>query len=184
MPRAQREQRILDAAEAEFGDRGFIGASMETIASGSEVTKALLYQYFESKEGLYTACIERARAQMFEELKRAAEGAPPGRMLTAIVDSYFDQLDATRASWAVLYGDAPARAVNGMRRRNADVIAELLRAGSSLTSDDADLAAQLIVGAGEQVGRWWLDRRTVSAEHVKRSFVLAIAGAIRGLEPG
>lgn len=182
MPRAEREQRILDAAEMEFGARGFIGASMETIASGSGVTKALVYQYFDSKEGLYTACVERGRARMFEELQRAAQSAPPSRMLEAIVDSYFDQLEAKRGSWFLFYGDAPQSAVNGMRQRNAAVLADLLRAGASLTDADAELLAQLIVGAGEQVGRWWLDRRTVPAEQVKRSFTIAIAGAIRGLD--
>ena len=69
-----------------------------------------------------------------------------------------------------------------MRRRNAKIIAELLRAGAHLADDDLELMAQLIVGAGEQVGRWWLEHRDVPAERVKARFTAAIAGAIRGLE--
>jgi hypothetical protein len=69
-----------------------------------------------------------------------------------------------------------------MRRRNAEVIGELLRDGSSLAEPDVELAAQLIVGAGEQVGRWWLEHRDLQAVEVKARFTVAIAGAITGLE--
>jgi AcrR family transcriptional regulator len=173
---------MLDVAELEFAEHGFSGASMERVASRSGITKALVYQYFESKEGLYSACVERGRAELFQGLQHAAAAAGPRQMLAAIVDSYFQQLDAQRNSWYVLYGDAPRRAVDEMRRRNAAVIAQLLRDGSSLAEPDVELAAQLIVGAGEQVGRWWLEHRDVPAERVKARFTAAVAGAIAGME--
>jgi AcrR family transcriptional regulator len=182
LPRAQRERRILDVAQREFGRHGFREASVERIAERSGITKALVYQYFDSKEGLYSACIERGRARLFERLEQAAGAAEPDRMLEAIVDSYFEQLDALRNSFYVLYGDAPRRAVDEMRRRNAEVIAELLRAGSELDAGDRELMAQLIVGAGEQVARWWLEHREVPAKRVKTKFTAAIAGAINLME--
>jgi AcrR family transcriptional regulator len=181
LPRVEREQRILDAAAHEFDQRGFRGASMERIAEGAGITKALVYQYFESKEGVYTACVERGRAQMFDNLERAAAESEPERMLAAVVDSYFDQLDEMRHNSYVLYGDAPRRAVDEMRRRNAEVIEELLRAGSSLSGCDVHLVAQLIVGAGEQVGRWWLEHREVPAALVKARFTTALGWAMTGL---
>lgn len=190
LPRAEREQRILDAAEAEFSHHGFARASMERIAQGSDITKALLYQYFGSKEGLYVAGVERARARLFEQLQATAAAAPPSTMLAAIVDTYFDQLEAEREGWCVLYGDAPAAAVDEMRNRNAATISELIRAATPLGGHDAELIAQLIVGAGEQVGRWWLEHRELPAEYVKAGFTAAIAGAIKGVgsdwhgEPG
>lgn len=182
LPRAEREQLILDVAEREFSRRGFADASMERIASGSGITKALVYQYFTSKEGLYVACVERGRARLFERLQEAAAEAQPKRMLSAIVDTYFNGLDALRDDFYVLYGDAPARAVDEMRRRNANVIADLLRAGSELSAQDVELVAQLIVGAGEQVGRWWLEHREITAARVKARFTAAVAGAINQLE--
>lgn len=184
LPRAEREQQILDAAEREFERRGFAGASMEVIAQKSGITKALVYQYFESKEGLYSACVERGRGRLFERLESAAAAADPREMLTVIVASYFDQLDAERNSAYVLYGDAPRRAVDEMRRRNAEVIARLLRAGSALPEHHVELVAQLIVGAGEQVGRWWLEHREIAAVEVKAGFTTAVAGAIRALVRG
>jgi AcrR family transcriptional regulator len=182
LPRAEREQLILAAGDREFNRHGFRDASMERIALASGITKALVYQYFDSKEGLFVACVERGRSRMFERMQAAGAGAAPRRMLAAIVDSYFEQLDATRNSFYVLYGDAPLRAVDEMRRRNARVICELLRAGADLESGDRELIAQVIVGAGEQVGRWWLEHREVPAPQVKLKFTAAIAGAINRLE--
>jgi len=181
LPRAEREQRILDEAEREFDRHGFSGASVERIATASGITKALVYQYFDSKEGLYTACVERGRALVFDTMKDAAGSVEPPRVLAAVVDAYFEQLDAARNSSYVLYGDAPRRAVDQMRRRNAEMITELLRAGAPLPEADLEFVAQLIVGAGEQVGRWWLEHREVPAQEVKKKFTAAIAGAIAGV---
>jgi AcrR family transcriptional regulator len=181
LPRAQRESQMLNAAAEEFDRCGFRQASMERIAQAAGITKALIYQYFGSKEGLYTACVERGRADMFEEMAAAAMGRDPGEMLTAVVESYFDQLDQLRGRSYVLYGDAPGRAVDEMRRRNADVIEQLLAQGAALAAEDRRLAAELIVGAGEQVGRWWLAHREVPADRVKARFTAAVAGAIAGL---
>ena len=53
VPRADREQQILDAAVAEFGERGYAHASMAAIAQRAGMSKPLVYEYFGSKEGLY-----------------------------------------------------------------------------------------------------------------------------------
>lgn len=183
LPRAEREERILDAAVLEFDEHGFQAASVERIAHAAGITKALVYQYFSSKEGVYTACVERGRAEMFDRLREAARsaGSDPATLLAAVIGTYFDELDEQRRRSFVLYGDAPADAVDEMRRRNADVIAQLLRDGSSLSEDDVPLVAQLIVGAGEQVGRWWLSDREISRDAVKARFTIAIGSAIAGL---
>src|SRR5437868_5522469 len=90
LPRAEREEQMLDAAEREFDRHGFHQASMERIAEAAGITKALIYQYFGSKEGVYTACVERGRAEMFENIQRAAAQAKPEAMLRTVVESYFD----------------------------------------------------------------------------------------------
>src|SRR4051794_4618361 len=142
LPRGEREERMLDAGERIFGALGFRTASMDEIAEASGITKALLYQYFGSKEGLYEACVERARARLFDRLEREADAAPGARArLRAVVTAYFDYLDEQRGSWWLLYGDASMDAVNEMRRRNAEVIAGLIArdveaAGGALGDDD------------------------------------------------
>jgi AcrR family transcriptional regulator len=55
--------RILDAAEEEFAALGLSGARTESIAAKTGVTKAMIYYYYESKERLYEAVLERGFAQ-------------------------------------------------------------------------------------------------------------------------
>lgn len=50
---------ILDAAVEEFALHGLANARIETIAANTGVTKAMIYYYFKSKEGLYLAVLER-----------------------------------------------------------------------------------------------------------------------------
>jgi AcrR family transcriptional regulator len=184
LPRGEREEQMLLAGERIFGARGFRGASMDEIAEASGITKALLYQYFGSKEAFYEACVERARARLFDRLEREAEEARDARdRLRAVVTAYFDYLDEQRGSWWLLYGDASMDAVNEMRNRNADVIARLIgrdivAAGGTARDEDVEMLGHLIVGSGEQVARWWLDRPEVSKDHAIERFLAATQAAI------
>jgi len=58
---AERSQtHILDAALAEFAEHGLGGARMDRIAERAGVNKRLIYYYFENKESLFLAVLERA----------------------------------------------------------------------------------------------------------------------------
>jgi AcrR family transcriptional regulator len=59
---------ILEAATREFADKGIGGARVDAIAAAAGTNKRMLYHYFEDKEGLYVAVLERAYAKI-----RAAE---------------------------------------------------------------------------------------------------------------
>src|SRR3954467_2683695 len=62
--RGRTREEILDVATREFAQRGFSGARVDEIAERTRTTKRMLYYYFGSKEGLYTAVLERAYAQI------------------------------------------------------------------------------------------------------------------------
>jgi AcrR family transcriptional regulator len=62
---AERTRReILDVATREFAEHGYSGARVDEIAERTRTTKRMLYYYFESKEGLFIAVLERAYAQI------------------------------------------------------------------------------------------------------------------------
>ena len=52
MPRAEREQQMLDAAHALFAQRGYAAVAMDDVAAAVGVTKPLLYNYWGNKERL------------------------------------------------------------------------------------------------------------------------------------
>lgn len=59
-PGPNAEDKILDAAEQVFGNYGLRGATTALIAEGAGVSKPHLYYYFDNKEDLYRALLERA----------------------------------------------------------------------------------------------------------------------------
>jgi AcrR family transcriptional regulator len=62
----QTQRRILRAAVQEFSVHGLSGARTDRIAENARVNKALLYYYFKSKQGLYTAAVEGVAARVVE----------------------------------------------------------------------------------------------------------------------
>jgi AcrR family transcriptional regulator len=55
---ADTRGRILDAARAAFGERGFDGATIRDIASRAGVDAALVHHYFGTKQRLFMAAME------------------------------------------------------------------------------------------------------------------------------
>lgn len=65
-PTTARDE-ILDAATAEFAAKGFAGARVDEIAERTgRLSKRMIYYYFDSKEDLYLAVLERAYAAIRE----------------------------------------------------------------------------------------------------------------------
>ena len=65
----QKQQRILDAAIAEFAANGFAGANINRIARQAGISIGAMYKYFRSKEDLYLTIIERAHHLLADVLK-------------------------------------------------------------------------------------------------------------------
>jgi AcrR family transcriptional regulator len=70
-PERTREE-ILEIAMREFAEHGFSGARVDEIAEQTRTTKRMLYYYFESKEGLFVAVLERAYAEI-RQAERAVD---------------------------------------------------------------------------------------------------------------
>ena len=71
---ADTRQRLLDIAEQLFAERGFYGVSIAAIASEVGFTKQGLLHYFNSKEKLYGAILQRI-SDDFQEQQTEAERA-------------------------------------------------------------------------------------------------------------
>jgi AcrR family transcriptional regulator len=60
MPRDAEDtkRRLLEAAAAEFAERGIAGARVDRIAAAASANKALIYSYFGNKEDLFGAVFD------------------------------------------------------------------------------------------------------------------------------
>jgi AcrR family transcriptional regulator len=108
-PRAlETRERILDAAEAVFAQRGFDAATTREIAALSETNVATPYSYFAGKEALYTAVIERAIAPLIELMDQfAAKSDKPGAAAEAI-HAVLSRLASHEGTTRLLYREVVA----------------------------------------------------------------------------
>jgi AcrR family transcriptional regulator len=57
---------LIDAAEAVFGEKGFLAATLDDIASAAGYTKGAIYKHFSTKEDLFLAVSERYWRRYFD----------------------------------------------------------------------------------------------------------------------
>src|SRR5436305_3997330 len=75
-PRGERTLRkILDAARAEFGDRGFSESSIVGITQRAGVALGTFYTYFDSKEAVFQALVRDMSAQVRDHVAPAFKDA-------------------------------------------------------------------------------------------------------------
>jgi AcrR family transcriptional regulator len=146
VPRAVREEQLLEVAEQVFGTQGYQGTSIEDIARTAGVTRPVVYDHFGSKEGIYLACVRRARAELERLINEAAGGKDDaGEALWGGINAYFEFVERHGRAWDVLFGQGSAvagpAAEEVTRQRFATVqgIAELLT--PFVAAPDADAEA-------------------------------------------
>lgn len=157
LPRAVREQQMLDAAVQMFSVNGYHETSMDTIAAEAQISKPMLYLYYGSKEDLFGACLDRELSRFIDVVRADIdfERSPKDLLRNAIV-SFLRYIDANRASWIVMYTQATsspafAHTVREGREQIIELVAGLMRAGSRSPRTDAEyeMMAVALVGAGE-----------------------------------
>ncbi|MEM7424105.1 MAG: TetR/AcrR family transcriptional regulator [Pseudomonadota bacterium] len=156
--------QVIDAAIAEFRDRGFAGASMDRVASLAQVSKRTVYNHFESKEALFRAIIEMLSSEAsasyvldFDPSVPIAEqlislGWTMGRLM---MDPGFMKLARMVVCEAIRDPELSERASGKMeatvfvRGFLADAVA-----GGALRINDVDVAAKQFVGLIKAQAFW------------------------------
>jgi AcrR family transcriptional regulator len=120
----ETQERLLDAAERLFGERGFDGTSLRAVTQAAGTSVSAAHYHFGSKEALLVATIRRrtepitrARLEGLERLEREAAGTPIPleRLLDAFLRPIFeyraargDHGETFRRIAARLFSDPPA----------------------------------------------------------------------------
>ena len=159
LPRAVREQQMLDAAVEVFSVNGYHETSMDAIAAKAEISKPMLYLYYGSKEELFGACLNRELGRFIEAVRADIDmKQSPKDLLRSTILAFMRYIDANRASWIVLYQQATSsqmysHTVREGRERIIDLVARLLSAGTRNPEPDTDfhMMAVALVGAGEAI---------------------------------
>jgi AcrR family transcriptional regulator len=159
LPRAVREQQMLDAAVQMFSVNGYHETSMDAIAAEAQISKPMLYLYYGSKEDLFGACLDRELSRFIDTVRADIDfRQSPKELLRNAVLTFLHYIDTNRASWMVLYTQATssqafAHTVREGREKIIELVGRLLRAGTRNPGPDTDfdMMAVALVGAGEAV---------------------------------
>jgi AcrR family transcriptional regulator len=150
---------MLDAAVQMFSVNGYHDTSMDAIAAKAEISKPMLYLYYGSKEELFGACLDREMTRFVDGVREEIdlEQGPKDLLRNAIV-AFLRYIDANRASWVVMYGQATnsqafAHTVREGRERMIALVSRILESGTRNPEPDTDfeMIAVALVGAGEAI---------------------------------
>lgn len=175
MPAEERREALLEAALEVFAARGYHGSSIDDIAQAAGVSKALIYEHFESKKDLHASLLETQSEELFVRLASAAATGEPGEVrLRAGVDAFLTFVEERREGWRVLFRDAAdpdlARVLEELQTQATAAVAGLIAAEPAARGDARDqrvaMLAQLLSGAVQALANWWYEHQEVPREEL------------------
>lgn len=95
-----KQDRITRAAVAEFGDKGYAGASINAIVERLGIAKGSIFQYFGDKQGLFLFAFGTAVRMVKAYLRGVRDGSRDAPL--------FDRLEATLLAGIQFLGEHPA----------------------------------------------------------------------------
>ncbi|MEZ0341830.1 TetR/AcrR family transcriptional regulator [Mycobacterium sp. pV006] len=133
--------RILDAAGELFAKKEAATVGMHEIASAAGCSRATLYRYFENRDALYTAFVNRESYRLYREMtdQITAIQDPAQRLIEGMMASLRNvRQSPTLASWFA----TTQRPIGGEMAEQSQVISALTEAFViSLGSDDPEVVA-------------------------------------------
>ncbi len=92
--KAERPGQIIEAALAEFAEKGYAATRLEEIARRIGVSKGTIYVYFASKEELFKAMVRATLLPLFEGVEQMAAQSTLGgeTLLRAVLDLAYEGL--------------------------------------------------------------------------------------------
>lgn len=148
---AERTRRaLLDAALVEFAAKGRAGARVSEIADRAGVNRQLISYYFDGKDGLYRALVERWLAR---EREFAARELPLAELVARYAEDTVNQHELHRLFIREALDAPPQGGREGLGLREADVADVKRRQDEGEIAGDLDpafllLALEGAVGAG------------------------------------
>lgn len=169
-----RRQVILDAALDAFADGGFHETSLESVASRAGISKALIYEHFESKRELHQALLEMYVHEMLERVTGAVAGAGSAEdRLQAGLEGFLEFVEGSRDAWRMLIRNRANAEVRDFFEQLFDEVAEMV--GGLMAGDfpesalpegvELDVVVEAIsrqlLGSITAIADWWDENREI-----------------------
>ena len=141
-------RRILDAALAEFGEKGFSESSIVGITGRAKVALGTFYTYFDSKESVFAALVRDMSSKVRDHVAPALSGASDGLDIEQRALASYLRFVASHKEVYRIIDEAEFVDPKGFRKHyetTADRIAARLDAAQEQGElrDDGDLAQEV-----------------------------------------
>lgn len=134
------QKNLLAAARAAFAEGGLEGARVDDIARRAGANKQLVYHYFGSKDGLYTAVLEEVYQEIRDrEAALALDAFAPDEAMRKLIEFSFDYL-AESPDFVRILADENTHA--GHHLRGSRVVKEVNRPIIELIRNTLDRGAK------------------------------------------
>jgi AcrR family transcriptional regulator len=168
----ERREQLLHIGRKLFAERGFEGTSIEEIAAQAGVSKPVVYEHFNNKEGLYAVVVDREVERLLAMATAILGGANTREKFEAAAVALLRYIEDNADGFRILVRDSPSPGAGTF----GSLLSDLARQVEYILSDffrergyDQKLApmyAQMLVGMVAVTGQWWLDARKPKVEVV------------------
>jgi AcrR family transcriptional regulator len=183
VPRAVRERQLAELAEPLFAERGYAGTSMQELARRAGVTKPVIYELFESKDGLFRACVDRAIERMAASIVEAfrSETDPQARLRAGGL-AFLRFARDNRVAWDLMGMQGRfADQAQAVRRSQAQLIRTLMDEIAPEGTDPCELeaVAYAVNAAYEGAAHWMWEHPDAPVEQVADWIVALLLPGLR-----
>jgi AcrR family transcriptional regulator len=192
---SQRRELIVEAATAEFAQRGYEAASIGRIAKAAGVARTVLYDHFPSKHALFVEVLELEQHALLRYLSAAigSAGTTEDRW-RASFDAFFAFVEEQPLGWQLLFpsnpplNDGAAAEYRRLRAESNRILASLLaddarHAGLEPESVRARALFAIHRDALTAAARWWQNHPQVDRAEIVDSAMAALWTGFGGLQP-
>jgi AcrR family transcriptional regulator len=182
--REAKREAVLAAAAQAFAENGYYHTSLDSVAARLGVTKPTLYYYASSKDDLVSAIAGRALDQI---LAIAGDDQASGLLQLKHLIRRFVEVNCgdfgrcwTDILSARITGETGRKLRAGMREIDGRIRAliELGHADGSIARCDVKLTTFMIVGAVNDVSRWFDESGPLSASVIAEKFANQFAAGL------
>jgi AcrR family transcriptional regulator len=151
---AARRREILSVAERLFAAHGYEGTSLEKIATGVGYSVGAIYNFFPSKDAVYTAVLERNATALADRLRQFTASSGSGldtllAMASTVIRQVRAHPDSARLTLGSLSPERGRSAKESSTGALLEVYSMAIRAGQldgTIRAGDAELLAYYVGG--------------------------------------
>jgi AcrR family transcriptional regulator len=186
-PEARREQ-ILDETGRLILDEGLYAVSMERVARDAGISKALVYNYFPTRDALLTALLSRAQSELRDRgMASALQAESYAELIRQTTRLYLEQTRDRGALIAALMSDPSVAALmeedsRADRERTTRYFVRATRRAFDLPLPLAVAAVEMLSAVTDRAGKLVAEGQ-VDVESATEMCVELITGGLAGLDP-